>query len=86
MPVPANGRQPMEPSSPLRTRPSSLNTQLYTAENFIKLVSRRDNMYNPQNQFLTLEENETSSFHDMDIEPTDQATKMVSSPCKTTSL
>ena len=37
-------------------------------------------MYNPQNQFPHVEENKTSSFHDMD-EPIDQATKMVSSPC-----
>ena len=88
MPVPANGPchpQPMETSSPLRTRPSSLNTQLYTAENFMKVSSPRRGcyMYNPQNQFPHVEKrNETSSFHDMDIEPIDQATKMVSSPCQ----
>ena len=87
MPVPANGPchpQPMETSSPLRTRPSSLNTQLYTAENFMKVSSPRRGcyMYNPQNHLphRVEKKNETTSFHDMDIEPIDHTTEMASSP------
>lgn len=85
--IPANGPcdpQQMQPSSPLRTRPSSLNTQLYTAENFMKVSSPRRGcyMYNPQNHLphRVEKKNETTSFNNMDIEPIDHTTQLESSP------
>lgn len=56
-------QQQFKPISPSRNKPSSLNTQLYTAENFMKISSPRRGcyMYNSNNNISNSTNNESKS-------------------------
>ena len=75
-------QQYFKPVSPSRNKPSSLNTQLYTAENFMKISSPRRGcyIYNSNNEISTANNSESETKEpngDMEVDDTNSSTNLL---------